>query len=174
MGAAPIVFQEAPQQAASLKQPSNPSKNNLGATQNFQAQPFSVANEINLGRQSAPTSIEEIQANQSQFQLASTVEAPRPLPNPQLTFLANKNELPHLPNNLGIPVSKQKGLHIVASLHAGLALTGNRLAGDKPNIISDQKALLSWQTAVGLEAVINRNWSVLTGLNYNLPDRNGL
>ncbi len=168
MGAAPIVFHEAPQQAATPNKPYNSSLNNFGSPQNLQAQPNLFSDETNIEQLLTSGTMEEIRDNQPQLQSAQLMNAPSLLQNPRLSFLANRNEQPHLPNNLGIPVLRKKGLGLVASLHAGLALTGNHLTGEKPNIISDQKALFSWQSGVGLEAVINRNWSVLTGLNYNI------
>lgn len=74
------------------------------------------------------------------------------LPAPQL----------HLP----APSAEKFPLGLVASAHAGLALTGNELVGQKPAIIEAQRPLVAWRTGVGLEGVINRQWSVLTGIEY--------
>lgn len=70
--------------------------------------------------------------------------------------------------NLHLPEGEKnsKSLNVIAHAYAGAALTGNRLAGEKPAIIARQKALLGWQTGIGMEAVFNRHWSLETGLRY--------
>ncbi|MCC6725211.1 MAG: outer membrane beta-barrel protein [Saprospiraceae bacterium] len=70
----------------------------------------------------------------------------------------------HLPN----PKNQGASVQFIASLLGGLALTGNQLSGQKPAIIKDQKALLTWRSGFGVEAAFNRHWSLLTGLDYGL------
>lgn len=72
-----------------------------------------------------------------------------------------------IPLNLQIPTTKTHSIGLLGSAYAGLALTGNRLTGEKPGILSQQKALMAWRTGIGLEAVLNHHWSVLTGVDYN-------
>lgn len=96
------------------------------------------------------------------------VELPLPTPlaalPPALLSVENTAPTP----NLYLPEGKKNNnsLPFIAHGYAGAALTGNRLAGDKPAIIARQKALLSWQAGVGLEAVLNRHWSLGAGLRY--------
>lgn len=53
------------------------------------------------------------------------------------------------------------------NLFAGIALTGNQLTGDIPDIIAGQKALPSYRSGVGLEMVLNPRWSIQTGVQYS-------
>lgn len=89
------------------------------------------------------------------------------LPYPTLSDFPLSPTVPmtdlHLPN----PKDQGASVKLLASLYGGLALTGNSLSGEKPAIIKDQLPLVTWRAGIGLEAAINRQWSVLTGLDYN-------
>lgn len=62
--------------------------------------------------------------------------------------------------------NQNKGLVLVPSLHAAFSLTSNRLTGEIPDIISNQKALSAYRGGIGLEAVLSRRLSIETGLQY--------
>lgn len=97
----------------------------------------------------------------------------RPLqPNPISaipTAFFNTNTAPPKPSlHLQKSENQQAKIPLVAQFHAGAALTGNLLLGEKPAIIARQKALIGWQTGVGLEATFNRQWSLNAGLQYSI------
>ncbi len=94
------------------------------------------------------------------------VPQPPLLPTSPAVLFPTEN-LPPRPN-LHLPEGEKnnKNLSFIAHAYAGAALTGNRLTGDKPTIIARQKALLGWQTGIGMEAALNRHWSLETGLRY--------
>jgi len=93
---------------------------------------------------------------------------PSLLPAAPAALFPTKNSTPK--PNLHLPeVEKNnKTINLIAHAYAGAALTGNRLTGEKPAIIARQKALLGWQTGIGLEAAFNRHWSLETGLRYGM------
>lgn len=89
-----------------------------------------------------------------------------PLPAAPFTF--PRFETPAPKPDLHFPATRKskKRLPLVVHFYAGAALTGNRLVGEKPDIIVRQKALMGWQAGAGLEAIFNRHWSLETGLRY--------
>ncbi len=88
------------------------------------------------------------------------------LPLLAISSFENKPDKPQLDLHLPNPKNTVPLFQLIASLHGGLALTGNRLSGQEPAIIKDQKALLTWRTGLGLEAVLNRHWSLISGVDY--------
>lgn len=89
-----------------------------------------------------------------------------PVPTLALSILTTDSKLPSRNIHLPKPEGKALPLAIIGSLQAGLALTGNRLSGEKPTIISNQQPLTTWRAGIGLEGIINRHWSVLSGVEY--------
>ncbi|MCU0348594.1 MAG: outer membrane beta-barrel protein [Saprospiraceae bacterium] len=85
-----------------------------------------------------------------------------------ISTLKTLQSLPILRLNLPNPnAHNSTTAMLIASLYGGLALTGNQLSGQKPAIIQDQKALLTWRTGLGLELPFSKNWSVITGVDFN-------
>lgn len=117
------------------------------------------------GTSSEMTSIEQPTNSNIRFEQSSTSELTQ-VPTLALSMLTTDSKLPSRNIHLPKPEGKALPLAIIGSLQAGLALTGNRLSGEKPAIISNQQPLTAWRAGIGLEGVINRHWSVLTGVEY--------
>jgi hypothetical protein len=90
------------------------------------------------------------------------------LPAAPAALFPTKNSTPKPTLHLPEGESNSPSLHFIAHAYAGAALTGNRLTGEKPTIIARQKALLGWQMGIGMEAALNRHWSLETGLRYGM------
>ncbi len=99
------------------------------------------------------------------FEQGSTSELTQ-LPTLALSMLTTDSKPPSHKIHLPKPGGNALPFAILGSFQAGLALTGNRLSGEKPAIISNQQPLTAWRAGIGLEGVINRHWSVLTGVEY--------
>lgn len=108
--------------------------------------------------------------NPTEFETPANLLLKQTLPDllPLLGISNFENKLPIPKLDLHLPISKKASpsFQLIASLNAGLALTDNRLSGQKPAIIKDQKALLTWRTGVGVEAAFNRHWSLISGMDY--------
>ncbi len=89
------------------------------------------------------------------------------LPLQSISNFDHQPTAPKLDLHLSNPKDRGASVQFVTSLLGGLALTGNQLTGQKPAIIRDQKAMLTWRSGIGLEVVFNRHWSVISGLDYS-------
>lgn len=121
---------------------------------------FDLAPAIALATQTAEmgTPLAPVYPNQSLLDL---------LPLLSLSNFDQQPTAPKLDLHLSNPKDQGASVKFIASILGGLALTGNQLSGQKPAIIQDQKALVTWRTGLGLELPFSKNWSVITGVDFN-------
>ncbi|MEO1257160.1 MAG: outer membrane beta-barrel protein [Bacteroidota bacterium] len=87
---------------------------------------------------------------------------------PQIPFLSLDQFVTLSDIDLAIPKAKHSSnsTPLIVSSYTGVSRTGNRLQGERPGIISNQRASWGQQAGLGLEIVLSPRWSVETGMRY--------